>query len=97
MKSASLDDFKKSITAASPAEHLSIYLRALWWSGKGDWNRAHELIQDVNDRQASHIHAYLHRLEGDADNARYWYSKAGQIMPRTEFYQEWENLVLTFL
>ena len=26
---------------------------------------------------AAHVHAYLHRVEGDLGNARYWYRRAG--------------------
>ena len=41
----------------------------------GDWNRAHEIVQqDEDDPTACWIHAVLHKIEGDAGNSRYWYS-----------------------
>ena len=33
-------------------------------------------MQDINTETAFWIHAYLHRLEGDIDNANYWYNRA---------------------
>lgn len=59
-------------------ENMSIQLQALWWDAKGNWEKAHELIDHLDDNISAHIHAYLHRVEGDMWNARYWYNKAGQ-------------------
>jgi len=87
-----LDDFKKSFQDKSPSPALSVYAQALWWAGKGNWDGAHDLIQDVNDRKASQIHAYLHRVEGDISNANYWYAKAGSSMPDLSLEEEWEVL-----
>lgn len=42
----------------------------------GDWHRAHEIVQrDEGDPTACWIHAVLHKIEGDAGNSRYWYSR----------------------
>lgn len=42
----------------------------------GDWNRAHEIAQqDEDDPLACWIHAVLHKIEGDAGNSRYWYTR----------------------
>lgn len=42
----------------------------------GDWGRAHQIVQqDENDPYACWIHAVLHKIEGDAGNSRYWYSR----------------------
>jgi neutral trehalase len=92
MEIKSLDDFKKSLQDHSPSEKLSVYARALWWAGKGNWDNAHDLIQDVNDKKASQIHAYLHRVEGDISNANYWYMKAGTQPPDCSLEEEWEVL-----
>src|SRR5436189_5326816 len=54
----------------------SLLLQALWYDGRGDWNRAHELAQDVDDANGAWVDAYLHRKEGDPSNARYWYRRA---------------------
>lgn len=44
----------------------------------GDWDGAHALVQDDPSPEAAWIHAHLHRVEGDLDNARYWYRRAGR-------------------
>lgn len=45
----------------------------------GDWDGAHKLVQtDEDDKTSCWIHAVLHKIEGDAGNARYWYREAGQ-------------------
>jgi hypothetical protein len=71
--------------------------KALWWAGKGNWDKAHDLIQDVEDKQASLIHAYLHRYESDISNAHYWYTKADAKMPDQSLEIEWEVLVKKYL
>ncbi|MCG6858715.1 MAG: hypothetical protein LJE67_11695 [Salaquimonas sp.] len=42
------------------------------------WNVAHELAQ-AHEGEAifDRLHALLHRIERDYDNARYWYRRAG--------------------
>jgi hypothetical protein len=45
----------------------------------GDWQAAHLIVQDhEGDASASWIHAVVHRMEGDLDNARYWYRRCGR-------------------
>ena len=73
-----LSEFKNSLSENIPSDNLSVYLQALWYDAKGDWEKAHALIQDVPDKNASWIHAYLHRREGDTGNADYWYFRAGR-------------------
>jgi hypothetical protein len=76
---------------------LSTWLQALWYDAKGDWEKAHTLIQDLTDNNSSWIHAYLHRKEGDAFNAGYWYRKAGKKMPEDSLEKEWEQIVKELL
>ena len=46
----------------------------------GKWDAAHNLVQQhENDRTAAWIHAVLHKIEGDLDNARYWYRRADRM------------------
>jgi hypothetical protein len=97
MEKESLADFKASLSEPLAPVHLSVYGKALWWAGKGNWDMAHELIQNLDDPSAARIHAYLHRLEGDLSNAQYWYSKANGKMPSVTLYQEWEYLVNNFI
>ena len=93
----SFQEFEQSLNATAPAPELSIYLQSLWYDGKGDWNKAHTVIQDVEDKTAAWIHAYLHRKEGDTGNADYWYSKAGRKRPAISLKDEWKEIVNTLL
>ena len=71
-----------SLSAERPAASWGPALTALWWAGRGDWERAHALVQaDEHGADAAWVHAYLHRQEGDIANARYWYARAGQPVP----------------
>ncbi len=58
---------------------------------------AHDLINDRTDQASAHIHAYLHRKEGDPGNARYWYRMANQPVYTRSLEEEWEELVSTYL
>ena len=87
-----LDDFRKSLTAAEPPE-LSLALAGLWWDAKGDWARAHESAQRDEGPEGSWVHAYLHRKEGDQGNAAYWYSRAGKPVCRQPLDAEWLSIV----
>ena len=69
----------------------------MWYDGKGDWHKAHDIAQDIHTREGSWIHAYLHRKEGDLSNAQYWYHRANQKMPTYDLSKEWEELVIAFL
>lgn len=72
-------------------------MQALWFDGKGDWEAAHNIAQDIHSNSGSLIHAYLHRKEGDEGNAGYWYARAGETYPNVSLQEEWEHLVERFL
>jgi len=44
----------------------------------GDWPAAHEIVQKDDSKLAAWLHGIVHTLEGDDDNARYWYRQAGR-------------------
>jgi hypothetical protein len=92
-----LQDFKNSLNQDIVPDQLSVYLQAMWFDGKGDWKRAHDLIDHLTDQTAAHVHAYLHRKEGDLWNADYWYSRAGKKRPDISLEAEWEALVKLYL
>ena len=69
------------MAAATPPPEASAALRALWQDAHGDWARAHTLAQEDEGLAGSWVHAYLHRKEGDAANARYWYTRAERKPP----------------
>ena len=89
--------FTKSLQSNEPPGNMSVYLQALWYDAKGDWDKAHQLIQDVEDKNASWIHAYLHRKEGDFFNSGYWYNRAGKSRPSVSLEKEWEEIVAALI
>ena len=89
--------FKDTIPGNTVPAHLNDYLRALWYDASGDWNKAHHIIQDLEDKDAAWIHAYLHRKEGDIWNADYWYNRAGRKRPDSSLENEWEEIVKNWL
>jgi len=91
-----LEEFKKSLENANPIAELAPHLQALWYDAKGDWSKAHSLIDHLDDPKSSRVHAYLHRKEGDIWNADYWYRKAGKKRPELTLDQEWEQLLQLF-
>lgn len=88
------DEFEASLRGDQPPAELSPYLTALWHDARGDWSKAHEIIQEIETPTASRIHAYLHRKEGDLSNASYWYRNADQPFPSNQSVEEeWRSLV----
>ncbi|KYP13863.1 hypothetical protein [Flavihumibacter sp. CACIAM 22H1] len=94
--SISEEQFLTSLEQKSMPAGLTVYQQALWQEGQGNWEKAHELIQDLPDKKAALLHAYLHRVEGDQWNADYWYRKAGEQMPSCSLQEEWSLLVKRF-
>jgi len=89
--------FKQSLSDSAPPADASVYLQALWYDAKGDWHKSHELIQDLPDKNAAWIHAYVHRKEGDTWNADYWYRRAGRTRPQLTLEEEWDQIVAALL
>jgi hypothetical protein len=77
----------------APAK-LSPALRALWHDARGDWSVAHALAQEEQGKKGAWVHGYLHRKEGDLENAAYWYVRAGRSLPAGDvtLAQEWEEI-----
>ena len=92
-----LELFKQSLSSPSPPPEASDYLKALWFDAKGDWEKSHNIIQDIDDKKAAWIHAYLHRKEGDIWNADYWYGRAGKKRPGVTLEEEWLEIVKTLI
>jgi hypothetical protein len=72
-------------------------LRALWLDARGDWNRAHEAAQEDGTAAGAWVHAYLHRKEGDAANAGYWYRHAGRPAAKGALDAEWTEIAASLL
>jgi hypothetical protein len=55
-------------------------LRAIDLALENQWDAAHRVVQQYeSDPTAAWIHAVLHKIEGDLDNSRYWYRRAGKM------------------
>ena len=92
-----LQEFIDSTTRTSPPANLSNVLQGLWYDQKGDWHKAHDLVDGASDEGAAWVHAYLHRKEGDVWNADYWYRRAGRSRPDVSLQDEWKELVQFFI
>jgi len=84
--------FKDTLAGKTPPKALSAAERALWWDAKGDWDKAHECAQEDDGKAAAWVHAYLHRKEGDLENAGYWYRRAGKPAANGALAAEWEGI-----
>jgi hypothetical protein len=91
------DDFYNSLKTAQPPAGLTPALAGLWWDAKGDWKQAHDRAQEGEGLEASWVHAYLHRKEGDQENAAYWYGRAGKPACGEPFDAEWRRIVSDLL
>jgi len=54
----------------------------------GAWQQAHKIVQAERSNLAAWLHGIVHTLEGDLDNARYWYRRAGRDFPGREAVQQ---------
>lgn len=91
-------EFSASLTKPEAPAGLSPLLRALWHAGRDEWELAHDIAQNhENDPLHDWLHALLHRQEGDATNAAYWYRRAGRPVFSGNVRTEWEQLVRTQL
>jgi hypothetical protein len=92
-----LDQFRDSLAGDSPPAELDHALAGLWWDAKGDWTKAHESAQQDEGPRGAWVHAYLHRKEGDAGNAGYWYGRADQGAASGPLADEWLAIATALL
>ena len=91
------DEFTASTSRSEPPEALSLALQSLWWMEKGDWNRAHGLIDDAEGANECWVHAHLHRVEGDLANAGYWYRRARKPVSTSALETERSEIIAALL
>jgi len=91
-----LEEFRATLTHTSPPD-VSPALVALWHDARDDWEKAHNVAQDVDDNSGSWVHAYLHRKEGDLGNAGYWYQRAGRPAASGSLAVEWNAIAAALL
>lgn len=63
---------------STPSDALA---RAVELLATGQWQQAHEIVQPEKSALAAWLHGIVHTLEGDLDNARYWYRRAERPFP----------------
>ena len=64
------ETFQQSIKATAAPQNISVYLLAMWYDANDNWDKAHAMVDNLDDATASWVHAYLHRKEGDNGNAQ---------------------------
>jgi hypothetical protein len=96
-KLATVSALRASMSSAQPPAALSVPVMALWWEAKGDWSKAHALVQGVGGGEAAWVHAHLHRVEGDPSNAAYWYRRAGRDPSNSSIEAEWSEIAADLL
>ena len=90
-------EFKRSLSRTRPPAGLAPAIIGLWWAAKDDWDKAHKVVMDEGGKDCAWVHAYLHRVEGDLGNARYWYRQAGKPVPTVALQSEWDALAAALL
>ena len=85
------------LRAAPNAPAKGAAIEALWWAARDDWTRAHEVAQADQGAPAAWVHAYLHRVEGDLENAKYWYALAGKPVAAAPLDDEWRAIAAALL
>lgn len=58
--------------------------KALAMLRRGDWQGAHAIVQSDETPLGYWAHGIVHLVEGDRDNARYWYRKARRSLPQDD-------------
>jgi hypothetical protein len=92
-----LDELKHTLAKPKPPAGLAPPLAALWWAAKGDWDKAHGIVMKEDSRDAAWVHAYLHRVEGDLDNAGYWYRTARRPAASEPLPAEWDAIAAALI
>lgn len=92
IRKMNLEEFRRSVEEGAAPVTLSAPLAALWWDAKGDWTRAHALVDESETTEGMAVHAYLHRKEGATSNADYWYERGGRGFYRPTLEAEWASL-----
>lgn len=87
------EEFIASTSRGDLPKGLTPLLKALWYEARGEWKRAHEIVQAQDSVDAAWVHAYLHRKEGDLANAGYWYRRAKRQIPTAKLEDEWHEIV----
>lgn len=92
-----VNELRTSLSGDAPPAGLSLAVQALWWAAKGDWDQAHKLAQQDEGTTGAWVHAHLHRIEGDLENAGYWYARARRPRDPGTLEAEWDAIARALL
>ena len=90
-----IEQFEASLSGEAPP--LSPPLLAMWHASRDEWDAAHRIVQAEKDADAAWVHAWLHRLQGDLGNARYWYRRAERAESEQTPEQERSTIIAALL
>ena len=90
-----IEEFKQ--LKSQQIKSYSLALQALWHEYQGDWHSSHQLIDRESNKDCAWVHAYLHRVEGDLSNARYWYRRSGKPESKLNLSQERQQIAQALL
>ena len=90
-----IEQFESSLSGEAPP--LAPPLLAMSQASRNEWDTAHRIVQAEKDADAAWVHAFLHRLQGDLGNARYWYRRAGRAEPEQPPAQERSAIIAALL
>jgi hypothetical protein len=89
--------FPDSVKTGTPPAVAVPLLRAVWHALRGEWDAAHQIAQDDTSAEGARVHAWLHRIEGDHANARYWYRQAQREAAEGDLREEGETIAAFLL
>jgi hypothetical protein len=84
--------FLESVKAGTPPTAAVPLLHAVWHGLRGEWDAAHHIAQDDTSPEGAWVHAWLHRIEGDLANARYWYRQARRDAAERDLCEEGKTI-----
>ena len=88
-----IEEFKLTVAQGELPEGLFACFDLCGREARGGWDAAHHIAQEMDDKTGAWIHAYLHRKEGNATSAAYWYRRAGRPVAADSVDDEWHRIV----
>ncbi len=94
---AEVGAFLDSLKTDNPPVAAGTLLRAVWHGLRGEWDAAHQIAQEDTSAEGAWVHAWLHRIEGDLGNARYWYRQARRDVADCDLSEEGKTIAAFLL
>ena len=93
-------DYRNSINSEAPPKYIidKPAFKALWLAARGQWEQAHTLVRTLEDKNGgAWLHACIHRIEGDTNNAKYWYKRTGKKYYNGDTDKELEEIAVLMI